>query len=156
MSSQRGQLSNPEALGRYLLAGRAVITLRSKTTGEHRTLRIGRKRERVDQPQLGADDPLFFRAVYAPEDAREDKYLGCVTGRGWFTTKNAATAANAAEYVRVAKWVGQHVAAGQLDKVLEQAEVWHEGVCGRCGRRLTVPESIETGFGPECNARRQA
>lgn len=32
----------------------------------------------------------------------------------------------------------------------EQVEVWHEGRCGRCGRRLTVPESISTGFGPEC------
>jgi hypothetical protein len=28
--------------------------------------------------------------------------------------------------------------------------VWHEGRCGRCGRKLTVPESIESGFGPEC------
>lgn len=29
-------------------------------------------------------------------------------------------------------------------------EIWHEGKCGRCGRQLTVPESIESGFGPEC------
>jgi hypothetical protein len=28
--------------------------------------------------------------------------------------------------------------------------IWHEGRCGRCGRRLTVPESIESGYGPEC------
>lgn len=27
---------------------------------------------------------------------------------------------------------------------------YHEGKCARCGRRLTVPESIESGFGPEC------
>ena len=26
----------------------------------------------------------------------------------------------------------------------------HCGYCGRCGRKLTVPESIESGFGPEC------
>ena len=29
-------------------------------------------------------------------------------------------------------------------------EVWHEGICGRCGRKLTVPESVERGLGPEC------
>ena len=29
-------------------------------------------------------------------------------------------------------------------------EIWHEGKCGRCGRKLTVPESIACGFGPEC------
>ena len=26
----------------------------------------------------------------------------------------------------------------------------HEGRCGRCGRPLTVPESIDRGIGPEC------
>lgn len=29
-------------------------------------------------------------------------------------------------------------------------EIWHEGRCCRCGRVLTVPESIENGIGPEC------
>jgi hypothetical protein len=27
----------------------------------------------------------------------------------------------------------------------------HEGKCGRCGRLLTVPSSIESGIGPECS-----
>lgn len=30
-------------------------------------------------------------------------------------------------------------------------EIRHAGRCGRCGRLLTVPESIETGLGPECS-----
>lgn len=29
-------------------------------------------------------------------------------------------------------------------------EIWHEGRCGRCGRVLTVPDSIMNGIGPEC------
>jgi hypothetical protein len=33
---------------------------------------------------------------------------------------------------------------------LNGCEVYHEGRCGRCNRKLTVPESIETGLGPEC------
>src|SRR5262249_13335004 len=32
------------------------------------------------------------------------------------------------------------------------AKLLHEGRCGRCGRRLTVPESIESGYGPECRS----
>lgn len=31
-----------------------------------------------------------------------------------------------------------------------QVQFWHEGRCGHCGRRLTVPASIFTGFGPDC------
>lgn len=34
-------------------------------------------------------------------------------------------------------------------------QIFHEGRCGRCGRVLTVPESVETGFGPECAGRLQ-
>jgi hypothetical protein len=29
-------------------------------------------------------------------------------------------------------------------------EFWHEGRCAACARRLTVPQSIATGFGPDC------
>ncbi len=29
-------------------------------------------------------------------------------------------------------------------------KVHHEGRCGRCAHPLTVPSSIESGFGPEC------
>jgi hypothetical protein len=29
-------------------------------------------------------------------------------------------------------------------------EIWHSGRCGRCSRRLTVPESIAAGIGPDC------
>ena len=29
-------------------------------------------------------------------------------------------------------------------------EFWHEGRCGKCGKKLTTPESIERGLGPEC------
>ena len=28
--------------------------------------------------------------------------------------------------------------------------VRHDGRCGRCGRQLTVPSSIDKGIGPEC------
>lgn len=35
---------------------------------------------------------------------------------------------------------------GTLNKLL----YYHEGRCGRCARRLTVPESIINGIGPEC------
>jgi hypothetical protein len=29
-------------------------------------------------------------------------------------------------------------------------EIWHEGTCCRCGKRLTVPASIELGMGADC------
>lgn len=36
------------------------------------------------------------------------------------------------------------------DEEIYGLEIWHEGRCCRCGRTLTVPESIANGIGPEC------
>jgi hypothetical protein len=48
---------------------------------------------------------------------------------------------------RAFDWTWRHIARGIMPDALE---IWHEGRCGRCARRLTVPESIAQGFGPEC------
>jgi hypothetical protein len=47
----------------------------------------------------------------------------------------------------VFSYVTEKLLQGNLNK---SVEIWHEGRCGRCSRPLTVPESIETGLGPEC------
>jgi hypothetical protein len=39
------------------------------------------------------------------------------------------------------------------NKLNEQVEIHHEGKCCRCGRKLTVPRSIELGIGPECEGK---
>ena len=33
-------------------------------------------------------------------------------------------------------------------------DVHHEGKCGKCGRPLTVPESVKTGLGPICSGKK--
>ena len=38
----------------------------------------------------------------------------------------------------------------QSNNLPDFIEIYHDGRCGKCGRQLTVPASIETGFGPEC------
>ena len=48
-------------------------------------------------------------------------------------------------------WLFARLAAGQ--SVGEQAEVWHDGTCARCGRALTRPDSLSIGLGPECAAK---
>ena len=37
-----------------------------------------------------------------------------------------------------------------LDGSLLFIDIYHEGLCGRCGRALTLPKSIISGFGPVC------
>lgn len=44
-------------------------------------------------------------------------------------------------------WTWNQVHKGLLPP---EIEVWHEGACCYCGRKLTVPASIELGVGPDC------
>ena len=48
-------------------------------------------------------------------------------------------------HVLKAVWEGR-----EIEIVNSGWKVHHAGQCGRCGRRLTTPESIESGIGPEC------
>lgn len=38
----------------------------------------------------------------------------------------------------------------ELPRVTREFVLAGEGKCGRCARRLTTPESVQLGFGPEC------
>lgn len=50
--------------------------------------------------------------------------------------------------VEAERLCAEHAIAGGV--IPPSLEVWHEGRCGRCGRALTVPESIASGIGPVC------
>lgn len=146
----RGRLTTPESLGRYLLAGRAVITLRSLATQNRATLKLGRKRGDEGKPVEAG--PVFFRALAAPDNERDFHYLGCLVNGRYKKAQSYVREFPAAALA--ALWLARALHEGKLGVVLRQAEVWHEGRCGRCGRALTVPESIESGFGPECRKER--
>jgi hypothetical protein len=49
---------------------------------------------------------------------------------------------------KVLPWVWNRMESGK--GLPESVEVWHEGACVKCAKRLTVPASIELGFGPDC------
>lgn len=147
--SMRGLLAPGKRLA-YLLAGDAVFTVKSLSTGTRFTYQF----QRADGPR-----PLWFVRLLAGPDNRSDyQYLGIVTPRnsvgytpGRTTFFRFALTAKSrcifeAPSVRAISWL----VANPEDA---RAEVWHEGSCGRCGRRLTVPESIASGIGPTCASR---
>lgn len=141
----------------FLLAGSAIFTIVSKRTGARKTFKVSQAR--------GEDKKgLFFVSLLVGQNNVEDyKYLGALFVKtsgpaaefathpilGWKLNKQGwgSEAASAVEYVI------RHL-NGQTDHDLfEQAEIWHEGRCGKCGRTLTTPESISTGLGPVCAGR---
>lgn len=125
-----------------IYAGDAVFTVRSKATGSRFTFRV----RRSDGSEGFA--PRFFVSVLTGADNTKDySYIGWVSEdrRRWEHGKKSRLSESAPS-VKAFAWLF----SSTEESVKKQAEIFHEGKCCRCGRALTVPESIEAGIGPEC------
>lgn len=138
----RGQLAPAAALG-YLFAGNATVTLRSQKTGAHFTYRIQAPKERRE----GQAEVHFVKYLAGPDNEGDYQYLGMVIGRQKLVRTRASRVTEQAPVFQALTYTLAHLTAGDLAGV----DAYHEGRCGRCGRALTVPESVATGYGPECS-----
>ncbi len=116
----------------------------------HYTYRV----EKVEFEKLGEPKRTcyFVKALTGPDNTGDYTYLGMLnlqTGGVQMTAKSAfpetATRVRIVRRVLAALWRGE---AANVEAT--GWKVHHEGKCGRCGRALTVPASVESGIGPEC------
>jgi hypothetical protein len=92
-------------------------------------------------------DDVYFVSVLTNPDVYQ--FLGIIKNQK-FTHSKSSKISKDAQSFRVFDYVFFNLCKGTLPEFIE---IWHEGKCGKCGRTLTVPLSIETGFGPECQKR---
>jgi hypothetical protein len=147
--SLNGLFNSAQTARRFMSAGHATVTLKSRATGNRFTYSIRAARDRETGQRTG-DGTLFVGVLSGPDNARDYGYLGRISRdvfwHGRRTAKPSDIRADAPS-AKAFAWAWQKLATGTMP---EKLEVWHEGCCGRCGRKLTVPESISSGFGPEC------
>ena len=145
-SDMRGVLE-PGRRRAYALAGHAVITIRSTKTGERFTYKITEPvtgKLLANAKAMGSNaKPHFVKLLWGPENESDYRYIGTIFPDGNFRTTAKSFAGPDAPSVLAFAWLSRNWESPLV-------EVWHEGCCGRCGRRLTVPESIASGIGPIC------
>lgn len=138
-AAARHRLLTAEETLAFALAGRAIFTLVSAKTGSRFTFRVSRCKGESE------DRPWFVSVLTGPD---QYTYLGSIfPGSLRFNRGKKSPIGTDAASFRAFSWSWEAFRAGQMPTALE---VWHEGRCGRCGRRLTVPASILSGLGPEC------
>lgn len=135
----------------FILGGNAYFTLRSAKTGTRFTYRVSLAKT---EPGSQYPGPTYFVSLLnGPDNWQNYMYLGLIGRDCKFRLTKGSKAGADATSVKAFAWTWTRLAAGQKT---DGVEIWHEGKCGRCGRKLTVPESIETGFGPECATKLEA
>lgn len=130
------RMKNPETVYKYLKAGNATVTLTDTRDGCWFTYRILKNRTKgkgwsiylMVQPEkfvyIGAIKAGMFQHNGGSRVVEESRSFGLFDSLILGLTK---------------KWSIPH-----------HLEVRHAGQCGRCGKTLTTPKSIETGLGPVC------
>lgn len=125
----------------YITSGRAVLTLVSLKTGTRFTYRVRAG---------GRGHTFFVDLLTGPNNETDFAWQGILFQDGNYRQMTSTGCLpKQAPSIRALRWF-LSLAATEADRMHPGIEVWHEGTCGRCGRRLTDPMSIETGLGPIC------
>lgn len=146
---KRGQLENA-SVASFLMAGMATLTVVNTRTNGRFTFRINlpKKTNKGGYKQVDRKANCLFVSVLTGADNETDySFIGTIflTPTLTFRYSRKSRISQNAVSVKAFTWFFNHINA-----LPDCIEVYHEGYCGRCGKQLTVPESIVSGFGPEC------
>ena len=119
-----------------------TMTIVNDATEKRVTIRFRRPK--------GFDKTVLVDVMTGSDNETSFKFVGSVPLSGPLTysqSKWAKAPQEKAEFaMTVLNWTFRAIQAGDLKTV----RVLHEAKCARCGRKLTVPESIDSFMGPEC------
>jgi hypothetical protein len=145
----RGQMLDPVVVVTFALAGNARMTLVSKATGTRFTYKISQcdDKEGLWFVSLlrGPDNEADYQYLGTIRENSSDKYTRYVYAQGL-----KSRVSREAPSARGFDWAWGYLGRRRGLEIPPSLEIWHEGRCGRCNRRLTVPESVARGLGPEC------
>lgn len=128
-------------LHKFALAGNATFTVSNIATGNRFTFR-------VRKPKNGAANcPHFVSVLTGADNENSYSYLGCIFSDGNFRRTAKSKIGAEAPSHKAFEWVWSN---RMNEEKLGRVEIRHAGKCCRCGRKLTVPSSIDSGVGPEC------
>lgn len=144
------ELTEAQLVHRFILAGNATFTIVSRKTGDRYTYKVTKKENQFDRRQ----HVWFVALLTGPDNNSSYDCIGLLKKNGMFNwtfnrTKRYTT--SNAPSIKGFEFFWEHLDTKvQLHPMIQ---FYHAGRCGRCGRTLTVPESVESGFGPECAGR---
>ena len=123
-----------------IFGGKAVITFESNTTGKWYTYKIVKSKKA---------NIYFVSVLRGTDNTSSYTYLGTIFNKTFFSLTNGSTFKNDSPAVVAFRWC--------FNKLIQKPDVfeknitmYHSGHCCRCGRLLTTPQSVSSGFGPEC------
>lgn len=136
-------ISGTENIVKFLLAGKAIFTIRNAETGNRITFKVRQAKDNDGN----LVERWFVDVLTGSDNEGSYSFLGTIQN-GRYSRSVKSTIGQDALSAKAFYWLWNMLTRGI--ELPAKVQVWHEGRCGRCSRKLTVPESISTGLGPEC------
>jgi len=144
----------------FVLAGKAIFTLEiphewaaEHDCNAHYTFKVVLKQGNDgSNGKPKSDDIYFVNLLSGPDNTSDYSYIGVLNkSTGNVVLTRASKITKDCMSYRLLNRLLANLWGGTEQKILDAGfDVHHEGRCGRCGRKLTTPESIKRGLGPEC------
>lgn len=136
---------NAQDLLAFMLAGKAIFSVRSLTTGNHFTYR-------VKPPRGDSTGDVFFVELRGSDSIF--RYMGNIVVQDQRFILTRRTPAYMKDHPATVGFSYLYRWLVERSAIPDQVEVYHEGKCSACGIALTHPESIRRGIGPECRKKK--
>lgn len=137
-------MTNKHDIRQFIEAGTAYMLLRSKVSGREYTFLIAKPGNRW---KTCPGNKAFSRNVYPVKSGTKMRRgrIGIIHNND----KSVIVDKGSDYVVHIFGWFLRHLYSEEND-LPDTLEVYHLGMCGRCGRPLTDSESVRIGIGPIC------
>ncbi len=131
----------PEQFRNFIFAGRSVFTLENSETGNYLTFKV----KQIKKNYKEVPGQFAIECKTLGDKAHGYKFLGFVD----LNERKFKKRYWDSNFVGFKTWVWLLKNLERLEDFTKLA-IYHEGRCCKCGMPLTVPESIDSGIGPDC------
>lgn len=139
-----------ETLKNFIFAGNAIFTVINETTGNRFTFRI----RKAGWGTSNVKSDIFYVSVLTGSDNNTCySFLGSYfAGKSQMYHHSPKSKIGASAHSnKVIDWFFNFYTKNP--NLYSTVKVYHSGKCGKCGKKLTTPDSIKSGLGPYCSNR---
>ena len=143
------QLTDVNNIKKFILAGKAIFTLESTRTGNWFTYKVNKKE--FKNRETGEVEKIYYfvSILRGPRNDSDYTYLGIINPKFYVNTTSKSKISNDSISFKALHFFVSYLRKGELH---DEINFYHEGVCGKCGRKLTTPSSVSVGLGPICRS----
>lgn len=140
---ERSQLLGDD-IKNFVFGGKAIFTVVNTVTNKWFTFK-------VRQPK-GNKEVSFVSVLTGSDNGTSYSFLGTYFSKSdSYKYSKKSSIGSSAQSAKVISWFFSKFI--NCEEKYPTIQVFHDGKCGSCGRKLTTPQSVKSGLGPICGGK---